>query len=224
MTRTVAEDTATVGEPSPTVSHEEKVPRRQVDKFAERRAELASAAFLTLAELGYARTSLREIAQNSDFSHGVLHYYFRDKQDLILETVRQYKEICVRRYDAIFESATDGGDLRHDFAVAMAGTLRDDAKMHRLWYDLRIQAFFQEALWADVVAIDAAISGMVWRAVTQIAELDGQPLTVTQDVAYGIFDGLFQQHLFDLFRGRDEAPQEYSRVAEQLLYTLIPRP
>ena len=50
--------------------------RRQVDKFAARRTQLADAALQTLAELGYARTSLREIAQNSEFSHGVLHYYF----------------------------------------------------------------------------------------------------------------------------------------------------
>jgi hypothetical protein len=58
--------------------------RPSVDKFGERRAELAEAALVTLSELGYARTSLREIAQNSVFSHGVLHYYFNDKIDLIL--------------------------------------------------------------------------------------------------------------------------------------------
>ena len=63
--------------------------RPSVDKFAERRVELAEAALQTLSELGYARTSLREIAQNSVFSHGVLHYYFKDKADLITCCVRQ---------------------------------------------------------------------------------------------------------------------------------------
>ena len=53
----------------------------RVDKYEERRAELAAATLQTLSELGYARTSLREIAHNSSFSHGVLHYYFRDKVD-----------------------------------------------------------------------------------------------------------------------------------------------
>ena len=57
--------------------------RRRVDKFEARRAELADAALATLGELGYARTSLREIAQKTEFSHGVLHYYFRDKNELI---------------------------------------------------------------------------------------------------------------------------------------------
>src|SRR5580658_1911138 len=62
------------------VTNRERISRRQVDKFGERRAQLADAALQTLAELGYARTSLREIAQNSQFSHGVLHYYFSDKE------------------------------------------------------------------------------------------------------------------------------------------------
>ena len=76
-------------------------PKPRDDKFNERRAELGEAALQTLAELGYARTSLREIAQNSEFSHGVLHYYFEDKLDLILCSVRQYKARCVKRYDEV---------------------------------------------------------------------------------------------------------------------------
>src|SRR6195256_5465391 len=80
-------------------------------KFAERRAELGEAALQTLAELGYARTSLREIAQNSEFSHGVLHYYFTDKVDLILCSVRQYKARCVKRYDEVTTTATSFDEL-----------------------------------------------------------------------------------------------------------------
>jgi hypothetical protein len=39
----------------------DRIPRQRVDKFAERRAQLAEAALKTLSELGYARTSLREM-------------------------------------------------------------------------------------------------------------------------------------------------------------------
>jgi AcrR family transcriptional regulator len=51
------------------VTRLDRIPRQRVDKFAERRAELAEAALQTLSELGYARTSLREIAENSEFTH-----------------------------------------------------------------------------------------------------------------------------------------------------------
>lgn len=47
----------------------DRISRRQVDKFAQRREQLAASALRTLAELGYAQTSLREIAQNSGFPH-----------------------------------------------------------------------------------------------------------------------------------------------------------
>ena len=72
-----------------------RVPKARVDKFEERRAELGEAALTTLATLGYARTSLREIAQNTEFSHGVLHYYFSDKVDLIVCSVKQLSLIHI---------------------------------------------------------------------------------------------------------------------------------
>src|SRR6201986_163156 len=90
---------------SRTVTKLARVPRQPVDKFAERRAELAEATLQTLSELGYARTSVREIAQNSAFTHGVLHYYFNDKVDLILCSVRQYKARCITRYDEVVAEA-----------------------------------------------------------------------------------------------------------------------
>ena len=98
-----------------------------MDKFTERRDQLAAAALQTLAELGYANTSLRDIAQNSEFSHGVLHYYFADKFELITYCVRRYKAECVQRYDSIVATATAADELRDGFGAAMAGTLRDDA-------------------------------------------------------------------------------------------------
>src|SRR5882762_2648363 len=106
-----------------------KTPRTPDAKFAERRAELGEAALQTLADLGYARTSLREIAQNSEFSHGVLHYYFTDKVDLIMQCVRQYKAHCVTRYDQIVATSRSADELKRAFAAGLATTLREEAPM-----------------------------------------------------------------------------------------------
>src|SRR3954469_23326763 len=110
------------------------VTTERVDKFEERRRELADAALQTLSELGYARTSLREIAQNTSFSHGVLHYYFADKVDLIIHCVKHYKAICVQRYDEILQASPTADALADGFARGLAGTAREDAALHRLWY------------------------------------------------------------------------------------------
>lgn len=174
-------------------------------KFAERRAELGEAALQTLGELGYARTSLREIAQNSDFSHGVLHYYFTDKLDLILCSVRQYKARCATRYDDVVASATSFDGLLEGFVAALADTLRNEAPMHRLWYDLRAQSLFEEAFRADVCEIDKSLEKMIWRVMSRFAELGGVPVSVPSPVAYAMLDGLFQQALLKHLSGEARA-------------------
>lgn len=184
---------------------QDRISRRQVDKFAERRAQLAASALLTLSELGYARTSLREIAQNSDFSHGVLHYYFRDKVDLITFCVRQYKAECVTRYDQVVATSATAEQLRAGFGRAMVETLREDATMHRLWYDLRNQSLFEESFREDVQQIDQSLERMIWRIVTTYAELAGLALAVPSNLAYALFDGVFQQTLLRHLAGDEQA-------------------
>jgi AcrR family transcriptional regulator len=204
------------------VAARERIARRQVDKFAERRDELAAVAGATLAELGYARTSLRDIAQNSAFSHGVLHYYFTDKVDLITHCVRLCKAECVTRYDHVVATAASAGELRRGFAAALAATLREDAPMHRLWYDLRNQSLFDASFRAEVREIDQSLEQMIWRVVSRYAELAAAPPAVSSSVAYAIFDGLFQQAL--LAQATDETGAAGARLqdgAQSVLKSLV---
>jgi AcrR family transcriptional regulator len=200
----------------------ERISRRQVDKFAERRAQLADAALQTLAELGYARTSLREIAQNSQFSHGVLHYYFSDKEDLITHCVRQYEAACVTRYDEIVASAGSADELRSEFS-AMAQTLRTDAPMHRLWYDLRNQSLFEESFRADVLEIDQRREEMIWRVISRYAEFAGITVALSPAAAYAILDGLFQQGLLRQLAGQENAALDLQANVVRVLDTLEAR-
>ena len=194
----------------------------RVDKFAARRAELAEATLKTLAELGYARTSLREIAQNSEFSHGVLHYYFRDKVDLITHCVREYKAVCVTRYDQVVATATTPQELRDGFLDKLGQTLVDEAHMHRLWYDLRNQSMFEPSFRADVAAIDASLERMVWRVVSRFAELVGTAPQVGPAVMYALFDGLFQQALVRQLAGEPAAVADLQAGVTAVVGQVVP--
>jgi AcrR family transcriptional regulator len=177
----------------------------RIDKFAERRKELAAAAVQTLSELGYARTSLREIAQNSEYSHGVLHYYFRDKVDLITCCVRHYKERRVARYDRVTARAASYDELARTFVDSVAATMREEAHLHRLWYDLRAQALFEASFRAEVVAIDKSIEDMIARIVSRLHELAGETQTLPHALVYALVDGVFQQSLLTFIAGDSEA-------------------
>ena len=197
------------------------VARSQDEKFTRRRAELGEAALQTLAELGYARTSLREIAQNSEFSHGVLHYYFTDKLDLILCSVRQYKARCVKRYDAVTSDATTYDELLEGFSAALGDTLRNEAPLHRLWYDLRAQSLFESAFRADVAEIDKSLERMIWRVMSRFSELTGQPVRTPSGVTYAMFDGLFQQALSKHLAGDRKAVSSMQSSVRLVIAQLV---
>lgn len=176
--------------------------RRGTGSYDERRIKLAESALRTLGELGYARTSLRDIAANSEFSHGVVHYYFRDKTELIIFCVKHYKTQCMHRYDSVVEESTAADGLLTGFADKLVETLTQEPSMHRIWYDLRSQSMFQEELRADVYDIDRGLEDMIWRVVTRYAELSESRPMIESRAAYTMFDGIFESALRDFLADR----------------------
>jgi AcrR family transcriptional regulator len=194
------------------------------DKFNARRAELADAALQTLAELGYARTSLREIAQHSRFTHGVFHYYFSDKVDLIAYCVKNYKAECVARYDQLIVDAVTYDDFMKKFLTNLAATLRDEAQMHRLWYDLRSQAMFEDSFRAGVKEIDKSLEQMIWRVVSRACELKGTEPGFSSAFFYAMFDGFFQKALLGHLAGDARAvPDMQSEIRNFLVSNMANR-
>jgi len=200
-----------------------KRPTRQhpADKHDQRRRALGASALRTLGELGYARSSLREIAQNSEFSHGVVHYYFDDKLDLIVYCVRQYKETCVRRYDGVVAESMTADELANAFADKLVETLVSEAPMHRLWYDLRSQSMFEPSLRDAVLLIDKTLEDMIWRVVRRYADLSGHDPAVAPATAYALLDGLFQQALLAHLCGRKEALDDLATRVRELMPRLV---
>lgn len=195
--------------------------RTPADKHDDRRRALADSALRTLGELGYARASLREIANNSEFSHGVVHYYFHDKLELIVYCVRQYKATCVHRYDGVVAGATTADELVAGFADKLVETIVDEAPMHRLWYDLRSQSMFEESLREAVLQIDQTLEDMIWRVVSTYAELAGRAPSMTPPVAYGVLDGLFQQALLGHLCGQEGVLEELRARVHELMPVLL---
>lgn len=192
-----------------------------IDKIERRRVALAESALKTLGELGYARTSLREIANNSEFTHGVVHYYFRDKIDLISYCVRYYKTKCARRYDEVVETATSAEELATGFLGKMTQTLVEETPMHKLWYDLRAQSMFEEQLRPDVEAIDKLLEEMIWRILSRYADLTGTIPTVDAPTAYALVDGLFEQAVVGYAANPDKAPALLCDRIMQVLPKLV---
>ncbi len=153
----------------------------------------------------------------------MVHYYFRDKIDLISYCVRYYKTKCAQRYDEVVETAATADELAAGFLAKMTQTLDDETPMHRLWYDLRAQSMFEDQLRADVVAIDQLLEAMIWRILSRYAELVGGEPAVDAPTAYALVDGLFEQAVVnyadDPAGSSDRLVQRVSQVLPKLITT-----
>ena len=195
----------------------ERADRASANKFAARRRELADSALAAIAENGFARTGLRDISARTDLSTGILHYYFQGKDDLIAQAIWQYKSECARRYDPIVATATTAEELLERFGAEITGTLRDEADMHRLWYDLRNQALFESGFRETIVAIDELLTDMVWAIVERHAQLCGKTPAIDRETAYALIDGLFLNALIGYLRGDLDALDRLRTRSQNLL-------
>ena len=164
--------------------------RKRSDQRAEMKRELAAHAVTTLAQLGYARTSLRDIAAQSDRSLGALSYYFADKVDLISYCVRLYKENFVKRIDEIMTAATSAEMVLEGFVGGLVEAIDKDSETHRLWYDIRSQSLFEDGFHEVVSEIEQALINVIGRL---SAHLDISTIGVKE--LYYLLDGSFRFHL-----------------------------
>lgn len=208
--------------PAPFAAELEASATTRASKHDTRRDQLAESALTTLGQLGYARTSLREIARHSAFTHGVVHYYFSDKEELITYCVRYYKRTCVTRYDQIVETSTTPDELQARFAAKLAETIREEGPMHQLWYDLRNQSMFEPGLRDVVHEIEGQLEAMIWRVLTRYAALAGRELALDSSTGYGMLDGLFAQSLLAWATGPDSARDEVLTVLTARVDALMP--
>ena len=143
----------------------------------------------------------------------ILPRKFRDElgQDMVI-TKGVGKERCLYVFpQAEFEA----------FAAKLAQTIREEAPMHRLWYDLRIQATFDKALLPTVVDLDHQLEEMIWRVVSRYAELAETSAAVPSAAAYSVFDGLFENCLVRHLADDDTAADRLRDQAAWLLTRLM---
>lgn len=161
---------------------------RKSAKRDEKKRQIAKSAIEALKELGYANTSLRDIAEKSDMSLGMLHYYFEDRSDLIIYCVSIYKEEFVQSITDALVKAEGRDIVIEEFSKALVTSIIDDEMTHRLWYDIRTQAMFDERFRPVV----SEIEGKLIRVVEAAFRKAGHAVPADIELSYALLDGVFR--------------------------------
>ena len=192
----------------------DRAEKRSVSREDTRR-ELAMHAVEVLAHLGYARTGMRDIAQQSGRSVGLLTYYFADKADLICSCVLLYKEQFVINIDAALGQGQAQGDVIGQVAQAFSDAVKLDAEKHRLWYDIRTQALFEPHFRETVSQIEANLIAMIQRILAGIGAPPSKAMA-----AYFMLDGAFRMALQAQANGVATAAAELNAQVVEVLSSL----
>lgn len=190
---------------------------RKSAKRDEKKRQIAESAIEALKELGYANTSLRDIAAKSDLSLGMLHYYFEDRSDLIIYCVQLYKEEFVRDINAALNTAEGRDAVLDAFADALADSIVDDTETHRLWYDIRTQAMFDETFRPVVDEIEAMLIDIIRHAFKKA----GNEIPPMVDIHYAAVDGVFRMLMQNQLTGGLKTKDELAAIFHGLLAQFI---
>ncbi|MEQ6886411.1 TetR/AcrR family transcriptional regulator [Salicola sp. Rm-C-2C1-2] len=182
---------------------------RKTRKRQEKKDLIARSAMQALQELGYANTSLRDIAARADLSLGMLHYYFEDRTQLILHCVSLYKAAFISGLEEALQEANDRESVVNALANALATSIVEDASTHRLWYDIRSQALFDPAFRPMVRELEAALISVVETA----GKKTGSARPGTGEFGYALIDGVFRYQMQNQITG---TPRDYESLAREM--------
>jgi len=190
---------------------------RKSAKRDGKKLKIANSAITALQELGYANTSLRDIAAKSDMSLGILHYYFEDRSDLIIYCVRVYKQKFVKGIIDALDKATGRDEVITVLSRALTSSITKDAMTHRLWYDIRNQAVFDQTFRPVVTEIETLLVSIVARAFARA----GHTAPPMVDLHYALLDGVFrflmQDQLTTTGRSTTDIEAIFVTVLDQVL-------
>lgn len=85
-----------------------------------RRAQIVTAAIETLAEIGYVKASLAQIAKRAGISTSLIPYHFKDKEDLMEQTVN---EISSAWTGYVGEQVAGGSTAREKLHICIESNL-----------------------------------------------------------------------------------------------------
>ena len=165
------------------------------------REKILQAAFRVLSRQGYENASIKEIAEEAGVAQGLVHYYFKSKQQLVLGVLAI---VCqdMKLKDAAGEA---GAIAAFENFKAMLRSSRDT---HALYLQLIAVGIHDKEVGAGVlefVRADRAHTEQIAREVLAERELSPEAARPIASVVWGAILGIIIQHLIDPEFDADEA-------------------
>jgi len=180
-----------------------------------RRTQILDAAARVLAERGYHRTTVRDIAREAGIADGTIYLYFSSKQELLLALIAQLGRFAERRDDFAEHAGMDLREFSRTYMARRFAQVRETrglftAVLPELLADADLREAFAERVAEAYEAADAELARRAKAG--ELGDLDPE-LLVRVAAATGL--GLLMLAILEepvLARRWDELPEFLTRL------------
>lgn len=167
----------------------------------DNREKILQAAFTVLSRQGYENTSIKEIAEEAGVAQGLVHYYFKSKQQLVLAVLA---EVC-RELELTNAEGSEGAQAAYEKFKSMLNANKDT---HALYIQLIAVGLHDKELGAGVLNFLTEDRGHIEQIARQVLaerEQDPRPAKAIAAVVEAAVLGIMIQNLIDPDFNADEA-------------------
>ncbi|MBS2017371.1 MAG: TetR family transcriptional regulator [Deltaproteobacteria bacterium] len=158
----------------------------------QRRAEIAAALGALIASEGYERATIAAIAKRAGLAPGLVHYHFRDKDEILLALVARIVATLEARVEARLRECT--GDARARLHVLVDAHVAlgddDDPVAVATWAAIAAEAMRREEVQAHYARAIAATLGRLEKLVRAALREAGKETRAAKAIAAAVLSAI----------------------------------
>lgn len=101
----------------------------------EKADRILEAARRVLGRKGYAKATISEVAKEAGVSRGLLHYYFKSKEEMLARVMRETVASTAEMTETLFRQSDDAGALAKAIVMAMKTFVQSDPLFSSIFFE-----------------------------------------------------------------------------------------
>ncbi|MCP4138095.1 MAG: TetR/AcrR family transcriptional regulator [bacterium] len=106
----------------------------------QRREQLIDAAYVVVSKQGFSNFTVRDIAKEANLSTGLVHYYFKDKEDLLLNLLKEINNNLKKNTVAALAETEDSEEKLRIYLDLAFGQVVEEKEFYYVLIDFWSQA------------------------------------------------------------------------------------
>ncbi|MFD0712264.1 TetR/AcrR family transcriptional regulator [Paenibacillus sp. GCM10027626] len=183
-----------------------------------KREQIIDAAYKVMSAKGYEKASIKDIAQEAGIAPGLVHYYFRNKEEILTELLMSASKQYTTAMQTLQSSVPPA-----EIAKAALNEPKERVEQQPEWYMLRYELF---ALGLRDPNISPGVNDLLENARNGISDILQKIFGSSQEETASIaailvacFDGLALQKLLNPEFDLERAYSQLEKMASSLKYT-----